>query len=753
MGTDDAALLRPERMPDSPSNPPVTESVGSSPTRPDGAAKVSGRAAFVDDLTVEGLWHGATLRSDRPRARFTLDTSGLTDPEIVCLTAADVPGSNRIELIESDWPVLADGEVCHVGEAIALIAAPTRGAAHAALGALTVHYEDLPAELDLDAALAGTARELAACAVEHGDLEAGFQASAHILEGTYETAHQEHAYIETQGMIALPQADGSIEVVGSLQCPYYVHHALVALLGCEADGVRVRQAVTGGGFGGKEDYPDMIAAHAVLLARKAGRAVKIIYDRHEDMVATTRRHPSRVRHRTGVDAAGKLLAMDIDVLLDGGAYTTLSPVVLSRAVLHAGGPYACPNVRIRGRVLATHTATNGAFRGFGAPQTQFAAERQMDLVARTVGVDPLTIRERNAYRSGDVTPTGQVLGESVSALACLAEAERRTDFKARWKALEAEREDAADDGRARPGIGLSLCWHGVGFTGNGERRMDSPVIVRLASGGRLEVLASSTDIGQGTQTVLAQIAADAARVPMEVVEVLTPDTGLVPDSGPTVASRTVMVVGGILERAARNLAQRVRAHTPETSFAAAADAWLAERGPLQVVEQYEDDGTVFDEETYRGDAYAVHGWGADVVEVTVDPDTLITRTEHATLVCDVGKAIHPLLCAGQVEGGSLQAFGWGHLEAARMEGGRLLNDTFSTYIIPTTLDAPRMETVLLEHPGGRGPQGAKGVGEIPMDGGAPALVAAIENAVGIAATRIPATPEVLFETGVQGASP
>ncbi|MDP6407757.1 MAG: xanthine dehydrogenase family protein molybdopterin-binding subunit [Planctomycetota bacterium] len=731
---------------------PASGSVGARPTRPDGAGKVDGSAVYVDDLAVEGAWHGATLRSERPRARFTLDTSALTDREVVCLTAADVPGTNRIALIADDWPVLADGEARHVGEALALVAAPTRAEARAAVAELRVAYEDLPAEVDLDDALAGSARELAACAVEHGDVVSGLAQAAHVLEATYETAHQEHAYIEPQGMIAVPHDDGSVEVIGSLQCPYYVHHALVALLGCEAEGVRVRQAVTGGGFGGKEDYPDMIAAHAVLLAARAGRPVKVIYDRREDMLATTRRHPSRVRHKTGVDADGKLLAVEIEVLLDGGAYTTLSPVVLSRAVLHAAGPYACPNVRIRGRVLATNTATNGAFRGFGAPQSQFAAERQMDRVAREVGVDPLTIRERNAYRPGDVTPTGQVLGASTSAHACLAEAERRTGFRERWKALEGERAAARDDGRPRGGIGLSLCWHGVGFTGNGERRMDSPVAVRLAPGGRLVVLAASTDIGQGTQTVLAQIAAEAAGVPFEAVALAPADTAVVPDSGPTVASRTVMVVGGILARAAAELARRVREHAPGESFAAAADAWLAERGELEVVERYADDGTVFDEATYRGDAYAVHGWGADVVEVSVDPDTLVTRAERATLVCDVGKAIHPLLCAGQVEGGSLQAFGWGHLEAARLRDGRLEQDSFSTYTIPTSLDAPAMETVLLEHPGGSGPLGAKGVGEIPMDGGAPALLAAIENAVGISAARIPATPEVLFEARERGAS-
>ena len=720
-------------------------SVGTNPARPDGPAKVTGSARYVDDITVAGMWHGATVWSERPSARITVDASALDDADVVIVTATDLPGPNVLKVIAEDWPVLAEGEVRHVAEPIALVAARTRAAAKAAAKLIHVDYEDLPAELDLDQALAGSGRVLASCNVDHGDVDEALGRAAHIVEGTYDAGHQEHVYIEPQGMIAIPH-EGAIELVGSMQCPYYIHKAMLHLFGCDEQGIRVRQAVTGGGFGGKEDFPSMVAAHAALLARKAGRPVKVIYDRHEDLIATTKRHPARMTHRTGVDAEGRLLAMDIDVLLDGGAYTTLSPVVLSRAVLHAAGAYACPNVRIRGRVLATNTATNGAFRGFGAPQTQFAAERQMDRIARVVGLDPLTIRERNAYRIGDVTPTGQVLRESVSALECLREAEEHTNFRSRWQALEEERRSVhQDDGTPQRGIGLSLCWHGTGFTGNGERLMRAPAAVRLVPGGRVEVLVSSTDFGQGTEIVLAQIVADAAGITTREVDVVQADTALVPDSGPTVASRTVMVVGGVLERAARKLAATVQAHAPEASFAAAGDAYLAANGALEVVERYEDDGPPFDESTYRGEAYAVYGWGANVIEVEVDPDTLITRPTKATLICDVGKAIHPVLCAGQVEGGSLQAFGWGYLEEIKLENGRYLNDTLSTYIIPTALDAPDMETVLLEHPGGNGPGGAKGVGEIPMDGGAPALVAAIENATGIAATGIPATPERLLE--------
>jgi CO/xanthine dehydrogenase Mo-binding subunit len=510
-----------------------------------------------------------------------------------------------------------------------------------------------------------------------------------------------------------------------------VQKGVEPLLAQVCQGVTVRQVTTGGGFGGKEDYPDMIGAHAALLAWKTNRPVKIAYDRHEDIVATTKRHPSHIRHRTGVKKDGTLVAMDIEVILDGGAYVTLSPVVLSRGVLHAAGPYRCPNVRVRGRVLATNTAPNGAFRGFGAPQVQFAMERQMDLVAHKVGLDPLALRLKNAYRVGDATATGQVLEESVSALEALQTGAQRADYLSRHAESERRRQERDEnDPEPMQGIGLSLSWHGSGFTGNGERLLQARAAVELREDGLIHVLTSSTDFGQGTNAVLAQIVADAAGVPVDQVKVDEPSTDSVPDSGPTVASRTVMIVGGVLERAARELARK--RHGAQL--------------PLRVEAQYEPrDEAAFDEENYRGTAYPAYGWGCHVVQVAVDPDTLEVTPLSATLVFDVGKAIHPVLCKGQVEGGSLQGFAYGYLEEVKLERGRYLNDRLSTYIIPTIKDAPRMDTLLLENATSAGPSGAKGVGELPLDGAAPALLAAIENATGIRGTSLPATPERLLD--------
>ncbi|HEX9945823.1 MAG TPA: xanthine dehydrogenase family protein molybdopterin-binding subunit [Thermoanaerobaculia bacterium] len=737
--------------------------IGESPPRPDGFAKASGAARYVDDVSLPGMWHGATVRSPHPHARIR---SIRFDPAqapagAVCVTAADLPGPNGIQLLDDGWPILADAFAFHVGEPVALVAAPTRLAARQALAAVAVEYEPLAAALTL--AEAEALPPLHELRLESGDVEAALAAAERVIEGEYRTGYQEHIYIECQGMIAEFEDDGTLSVLGSMQCPYYVHKALVHAFKLPDDKVRVRASVVGGGFGGKEDFPSAIAAHAALLARACGRPVKMVYDRHEDIVGTTKRHPAVVRHRTGVDRDGRLLALDAEILLDGGAYATLSPVVLSRALLHSFGPYRWPAARVRGRVLRTHTAPNSAFRGFGAPQVEFAIERHMDRIGRELGLDPFEVRARSIVGPGDRLPTGQVLDASSSARLCLEEAERRTGFRKRWQALEEERQRQRD-GEPLRGIGLSLYFHGAGFTGNGERKMKSPVTARLLPDGRIEVLTAMTDMGQGCAIVFPQIAAAAAGVGPEDLAFAAPDTGDVPDSGPTVASRTTMIVGGVIARAVAELRDRVLAWRsagreglsvrdgwiagaagPVEPFRDAARAYVQDAGPLEVTLRHEPpEEHTFDESTYQGAAYPTYAWGADVVEVEVDPDTLAVRPVHVTAVCEVGKAIHPTLCAGQIEGGTLQALGWALMEEVKLEDGRYLNDRLATYIIPTIRDTPRIDVHLLERAWDGGPFGAKGVGELPMDGGAPAVAQAIENATGIVVAEIPATPERLM---------
>ncbi|MEO8682849.1 MAG: molybdopterin cofactor-binding domain-containing protein, partial [Vicinamibacterales bacterium] len=514
-------------------------------------------------------------------------------------------------------------------------------------------------------------------------------------------------------------------VYGSLQCPYYVHKALVVLMGLPPDRVRVIQAETGGGFGGKEEYPSMLACHAAILARKTGRPVKMIYDRVEDLLATTKRHPAIIRHRTGVTRDGRLTAMDVDVVFDGGAYATLSAVVLSRGVIHAAGPYRCSNIRIHGRAMMTNTPPNGAFRGFGAPQTQFGIEAHLDRVAEALGLDPVRVRELNALKPGDTTATGQKLGADASALPVLREAVRRSGFKVKrrqWKGTS-------------KGIGLSLFFHGSGFTGAGEVKLASKASLELtATGARIRV--ASTEIGQGTRTMHAQIVADALGLPFGCIDVNEVDTDEVPDSGPTVASRTCMVVGKLLERCAIQMRRRLGKLTPAQYF--------RRHGGFIVTEQYTPPpGLAWDDHDYRGDAYGSYGWGCNVVELEVDPDTCEVRPLLVTAVAEIGKAIHPMMAEGQIEGGTAQGIGYALIEEVVMRDGRMANSTLTNYIIPTPLDAAPMDVAILERPYKHGPYGAKGVGEMPIDGPAPAVINALRHC-GYDIREIPATPERLM---------
>ncbi|HVD04609.1 MAG TPA: xanthine dehydrogenase family protein molybdopterin-binding subunit, partial [Gemmatimonadaceae bacterium] len=573
--------------------------VGTSVERKDGLGKATGRALYADDVAFPGMLYGRTIRTTIPRGRIRsmrldFDADGFT-----VVDYRDIPGKNIVALIEPDQPFLVEREVRHIAEPVLLLAHEDR---EKLLGANVVIEYDAEAPV-LDPLVSTVT--LKKVGIDKGDVDAALASADLVVDGTYRTGHQEHVYIEPNGVIAVPEQNG-IAVHGSIQCPFYVVKAMRSLLGPDAF-VRVVQTETGGGFGGKEEYPSMVSGHAALLALKSGRPVKIVYDRTEDMLATTKRHPSIVRHRTGVSRDGRIVAMDVEVVMDGGAYVTLSPVVLSRGCIHAAGPYKCANTRIRGRAMFTNTPPNGAFRGFGAPQTLFAVEAHIDRVAEAVGMDPVAFRELNALRPGDTTATGQTMMGDCSAVEVLREAVKRSDFARK-------RAEYAGTGR---GIGLSLFYHGAGFTGSGEVRLSSKAKLELTPTG-VRVLVSSTDIGQGTRTMHAQIVADSLGVPYEAVEVAQPDTALVPDSGPTVASRTCMVVGKILLQCAHEMREKMRGLTPAEYF--------AQHGPLSVTREHEPPTWIkWDDDTYSGDAYATFAWGCNVAEVEINRDTYEVR--------------------------------------------------------------------------------------------------------------------------------
>jgi len=724
--------------------------VGRGVVRADGPAKVTGAALYVDDLRPDGCWYGATVRARSAYARVAniRFAVGFDATGIALVTAKDIPGENIVELMTADQPALADGLVKHTAEAIALVAADTRERALEA--ARNVVFDETPIEPLFDPEIArghatrlfGEDNVFSHIVLRHGDAGALFDAppqGAIVVEGVYRTGLQEQLYIEPQGMLAEPRSDGGLTITGSMQCPFYIVDALKTVLG--HDRFNVVQAATGGGFGGKEEYPSLVAIHACLLALKTGRPIKLVYRRDEDLWATTKRHPMRARYRSVVDtASGKLLAQTADILFDGGAYNTLSPVVNSRGVIHAFGPYVCEHTRAEALMVATNTPPNGAFRGFGAPQVQWAAERHMDRIARALGMDPVAIRRVNLYRDGDVTPTGQTLHD-VGAQQVLEAALERAQQPLPESLARVRPGGGGSAARLVPGRGVALAWHGCGFTGNGEARLMGKADVAL-EGEDVVIYISSTDIGQGTETIFPQIVAETLGYPLARVSNAPHDTAQVPDSGPTVASRTAMVVGRVAQRAAQALDALLTAEVGPGGTFAERVARRTSTAPLRAHAEYQDAGLQWDPKTYQGDAYPTFGWCAVVVDLDVDLDTgevLYRRLVQAT---DVGRALNPVLCSGQLEGGALQALGYATSEEIVLDAqGGMRNNRLTNYIIPTALDAPEMETVLIEIPFADGPFGAKGIGEIPHDVPHAAVAQAIEAATGAVLDRLPMVPE------------
>jgi CO/xanthine dehydrogenase Mo-binding subunit len=734
-----------------------TRIVGTPALRKEGFGKVTGGARYIDDIVLLGMWHGATVRSSIARGaikdiRFG---AGINWDEFVIVTAKDIPGANCIPLIvDNDQPVLADARVNHPEEPVVLLAHPDKARLHEAVEAVEIDYDPLPAVFTIEESerqqtiVWGEDNVIKRFLVEKGDVDSAWQHAAHIVSGEYRTGAQEQLYIENNGVIAeWSDADGLI-IRGSMQCPYYVHKALLRVFDLPAEKVRVIQAETGGAFGGKEDYPSLIAAHAGLLALKAGRPVKIIYDREEDLAATTKRHPSRTRYRTAVDKDGHLLAMDIQVDLDGGAYATVSPTVLSRATIHSAGPYLCENIRVRSHAWATNVPPHGAFRGFGSPQTIFGIERHMDQIAKAVGISPEEVRRRNFLAQGNATATGQLIRDPIDLRGMMDRALKVSDYHA--KRARFARENATSSA-IKHGMGIASFMHGAGFTGSGERYLNSLVGLEADASGHLTVLVSSTEFGQGTNTMLSQVVAEALGLSCEDVSIAQPDTNRVPNSGPTVASRTTMIVGRLVHDAALALAGILREKNllseefSADEFRAACAAYTAQFGALRSEARYQPPKDIFwDDAKYQGDAYPAFAWAVYVAEVAVDTRTYAAEVVNFYTVQEVGRVMNPVLAAGQIEGGVAQGVGYALYEKVVWKDGRMSNNQMTNYIIPTAADVPNIEVYFEEMPCEHGPYGAKGLGELPHDGPAPAILNAIQDAAGISFTSIPLLPEDIF---------
>ena len=748
--------------------PGASQIVGSSPIRKEGRPKVVGAAWYVDDISLPGMWFGATVRSTIARGRITAIEFPPEIPwhEFTIVTAKDIPGENCIVHLAKDHICLADGFVNHPDEPILLLAHPDKAVLPAAVAAVKITYEELPGVFTIEESEAAGAPVIwrhdgyednvfktylmnsDAVAEDPAAMEEIFHTADFVVEGEYRTGAQEQLYIENNGVIGEYSATNGVTVSGSMQCPFYVVHALELVFDLPAEKCRVIQTETGGAFGGKEDFPSVIGSHAALLAMKCGHPVKICYDRGEDMAGTTKRHPSRTRHRTAVSKDGNLLAGEIDFALDGGAYMTLSPVVLSRGTIHASGPYHWPHLTVRAKAVATNLPPHGAFRGFGAPQSLFAIERHMDKIAKVVGLTPEEIRRRNFLETGGHTATGQHLKDKVDMQGLLTRALEESGYHEKRERFDRENPTST----IKRGIGFAAFMHGAGFTGSGERRLNSLVEIELTAEGQPRILVSSTEFGQGTNTILCQVCAQTLRIPYEDVLIAQPDTHHVPNSGPTVASRTAMIVGKLVERASQQMCATLVAagHSPGRDFRTAAKAYLVEHGALKASARYESPGDIFwDDDKYRGEAYPTYAWAVYVAEVAVDMTTYFPSVTEFHALQEVGKVLHPILAAGQIEGGVAQGIGYAIYEKCVWQKGHMANNQMTNYIMATSADIPPIYVHFEETPTIHGAFGAKGIGELPMDGPAPAILNAIEHATGVSFTEIPLLPEGIFERMTQ----
>ncbi len=738
--------------------------------RPDAEAKAIGRARYTGDLALPGMLHGAlALAGEAPGLILSLDVAGARAAEGVeaVLTARDLPGPNRIGVIFPDQPLLAEGRVRMVGERLALVAAHTPEQAWAAARSVQAELDPLPGVYDPVAGLESGAPRVH----ESGNLVHTFHVRRGrrdrrradvVVEAEYRVGGQEHAYLEPQACLAIPEGRSRITIVASCQCPFYIQQGVARVLGLPLAAVRVEQGVTGGAFGGKEDYPTETAACAAVLAWVTGRPVRLVLPREEDLQITSKRHAMVIRHRWGAGRDGRLRFAEVETFLDAGAYVGLSTVVAERANVSAVGPYHVPSVRVDTHVVYTNNLFGGAYRGFGAPQVTFAAEATMDTLARRLDMDPAEFRRRNALDDERRrTCTGQRLRRPVLAHRCLEEALRISD---RWTP------PAGTSPGLRRGRGIGLVLYGVNLHRGGQQLDRSSAVVILQPDGSLIVRVGLTEMGQGLLAAAQTVAATAMGIDPARVQVWQPDTTTVGDSGPTVASRGAHASGLAILDAVRRLRRRldpVAAELlgcrPEEVELAAGHARVAgdparavpvERVAAEMAARrieavasgwYRSRSRPFDPETGVGDPYESYAMACHVARVAVDAELGLVRVEHVAAAHDVGRVLHRDAIEGQIEGGIVQAMGWALTEALHLDRGRLLNPSFTDYLIPTSADVPDIDIALLEEGQGMGPFGSKGIGEPSFIPAAAAIRNAVVDALGLEIHQLPLTPPVIVD--------
>lgn len=679
----------------------------------DNDEKISGQAKYVDDITFDGMLYARTVRSIKAHAKIRNIHVPYLPDGYVLVDHKDIPAENHVKMIFEDWPVFSEGIVNHIGEPIMLVVGPDPTTLQDILDRIIINYEELEPVF-------GFENSAFSRAFVKGDPEDAFNRAKRTISHTYETGYQEQAYIEPQGFVGYPEED-KVTLYGSIQCPYYVKNAVINTLGCPEQHVRVIQAAVGGAFGGKEEFPSLMACQLAVAIKKVKKPVKLIYEREEDMVVTTKRHPSKTRMEAAIGENHEILGLRVHVGLDGGAYLGLSGVVLTRAMLAATSAYTIDNLDVSGDVYVTHTVPNGAFRGFGAPQMIFAVEMFFHHLAKDLSLDPDVMRMTYLARQGDRTSTSGLFRDPIIMPEMIGKAMEISDY-------ENKRKTYADKDVFK-GIGMSFFLHGCGFTGDGEStHINARVRLKKDEKDHVYVLVAAVDMGQGAKTTLKKIVEETLEIDPARVHFDNPDTDAVPDSGPTVASRTIMIVGGLLARAAKDMKEQ----------------WV--EGPMTIEKVYEQpDYIEWNEDALQGDAYPAYSWGVNVVEVDVSKTTYQVDVKGIWSVYDLGKAIDRRIVLGQADGGTAQGVAYGYLEVMRHDKGRLLQKNMTDYIIPTAVDMAPTETHLFENPFAYGPYGAKGFGELTLVGGAPAVALAIEQAISRRVRNIPATPEYIME--------
>lgn len=740
----------------------VQEVIGRPVTRRDARAKALGQARYADDLVVPGMLYVKVLRSPHPHARIrSIDTSrARARPGVVAvLTSKDIPGANSIGPIIKDEPVLCDDVVRFVGDAVALVAAETEYCAEDGLDEIAVTYEPIPAVLDpLKALEPGAPRvhpngNIAAhFKVRRGDVEAAFREAHLIVERRFFTQRIEHAYMEPEAALAVPEAGGGMAVWSSTQYPHRDQEEVARVLGLPRSKVRVHQMTTGGGFGGK--LVPYAQCYSALVAWKTGRPAKVRFTREESILSSSKRHPYVIDLKLGAGRDGKLLAIEATMVGDTGAYLLEGRAILTKSVTHVGGPYYIPNIKADGYAVYTNTVPCGAMRGYGVPQIAFALESIIDELAARLGLDPIELRMRNALTTTLPTTTGQVLGASVPFKEMLSRAKLTVES---LRPLLAE----APRGKRR-GVGVGCSTRSIGSI---RRPSRSTAVVTLYPDGSATVACGHVELGQGSDTMMAQVAAQELGLDPGRVEVVTQDTGIAPDCESTSASRVTYLSGNAIRLAAEKARLRVLELAARDLGCAPEDLKLMngtvlhrERGlsleelfsrhtlhSITTVGEYIPETSPLDPETGQGSPAGTYSFSVHVALVEVDEGTGQVKVLRYVAQADVGRMINPSTVEGQVHGGVVMGLGYALAEEVKVDGG-VTNPSFATYLIPTIFDIPEeLLTDVIEDPEPTGPFGAKGFAEGSLDPVAAAVANAVSSAVGARISRIPMTSEHIHE--------